>query len=267
MNSDATQLPVISHPVLTYHDVNRKFRMGITRVMPDAFQRQMEWLSDNGYRAVPVSQIPGRQEPEKFFSITFDDVYQDLDDTALPVLQRLGFKATLVVIAGYVGQANRWEARLGGPVLYHMDWQCLQEWVKMGHEIACHGYSHRSLCGMTDDELVREVRDSKFLIEDKLGIDVEIFVPPFGRIDSRVLDVVADNGYRIVCLNSPKNFRHEGLTLVVRRGIHRFDTMRSFRRKVQLGWESIWNAWSWRITNFCSGGTILAQRGANKKIT
>ena len=255
--------PVISHPVLTYHDINQKFRMGITRITSGAFQRQMDWLSVAGYRTVPVSEIPNLRDEKKLFSITFDDSYRDLDEYALPVLQRLVFNATLVVIAGFVGQPNRWEARLGGPVLYHMDWQQLREWINQGHEVACHGYTHRSLRGMTDQDLVREIRDSKSLIEDKLGVEIQTFVPPFGRIDNRVMDVVAGSGFRIMCVNSPVKSTHESLIVVVRRGIHRFDTMRSFQRKVMLGWESGWNAWSWKIINFCSGGTILTQKRAN----
>lgn len=267
MNADLQYQPVISHPVLTYHDINRKFRMGITRVTPGAFQRQMDWLFEAGYRTVPVSEIPYLYGKEKFFSITFDDAFRNLDEYALPILQRMGYTATLVVIAGFVGQPNRWEARLGGPVLYHMDWQQLQGWIAQGHEVACHGYTHRSLRGMTDRDLVREIHDSKSLIEDKLGVEVQTFVPPFGRIDNRVMDVVAGNGYRIVCVNSPSRLTIEGLVMVVRRGIHRFDTMRSFQRKVMLGWESAWNAWKWKVVEYCSGGTILAQKGANKKIT
>jgi peptidoglycan/xylan/chitin deacetylase (PgdA/CDA1 family) len=204
MNHAAMTSPITAIPVLTYHDINRTFRMGITRVTPDAFQQQMEWLSRHGYQSVLLSQVPEAPAGDKkLFSITFDDAYHHLEYTARPVLQRMGFKSTLVVIVGFVGKANRWEARLGGPVLKHMDYPTIQDWVRRGHQVACHGFTHRCLTGLSPQEMKHEISDAKTELEDRLGVEISVFVPAFGRINHHVAQVIAESGYRTICLNNP----------------------------------------------------------------
>jgi peptidoglycan/xylan/chitin deacetylase (PgdA/CDA1 family) len=257
---------ILHVPILTYHDISRRFRMGITRVSPVAFRRQMEWMSQAGYQSLPVSEIATLLDHDrKLFSITFDDVYADLHDAAFPVLQQLGFKTTLAIIAGFAGEYNLWEARLGGPKLRHMEWARIKEWVDAGNEVASHGYSHRCLSGLSANDLNHEIQESKTEIENRLGIEIQTFVPPFGRINAGILDTIAYSGYRIVCVNVPIPLSRQDLTILVRLGIHRFDSLKSFRRKVQRGWESYSNVMDWKITAFCSGGTILAQRLFGKK--
>lgn len=248
-------------PILNYHDISQKFRVGITRVSPSAFWNQMEWISDSGYQSVRLSEIPSLADRgQKLFAVTFDDAYCDLQTTAFPVLCRLGFNAALVVIAGYVGRTNDWEARLGSPRLHHLDWRQIREWINAGHEVASHGYSHRSLIGLSSEALNHEIGDSKSEIEDRLGIEIQSFVPPFGRINNRIAESVANCGYRRMCLNTPVPISVPNLTVMVRRGIHRFDTLASFQRKVLLGWNSTANVMGWKFQHFCSSGTILAQR-------
>jgi len=252
---------ILNVPILTYHDINRKFRVGITRVSPSAFRRQMEWMSDSGYRSVRLSEISGSAVgSQKLFAITLDDAYCDLQTTALPILQQLAFKGTLGVISGYVGRTNDWEARLGGPRLRHLDWQKLKEWVDDGHEVASHGYSHRSLLNLTPEQLDHEIRDSKSEIEHRLGIGVQGFVPPFGRIDDRIAEAVANSGYHYVCLDTPILLTVSDLTALLRHSINRFDTMASFRSKVLLGWNSRANRLGWELQHALSGGTIQARR-------
>ena len=235
--------------------------MGITRVSPNAFHRQMKWMSQTGYRSSLVSEITALpNHDQKLFSIIFDDAYDDLNDTVFPVLHQLGFKVTLAIIADFVGKDNLWEARLGGSKLQHMDWLRLKQWSDAGHEIASHSSTHRCLTALSIRDLDHEIRDSKTEIENRLGVKIQIFVPPFGRIDSKVLDIIADSGYRIVCVNAPTPLIHKDLLILVRRSVHRFDTLRSFQRKILWGWKSHSNAMAWRITAFCSGGTVLAQR-------
>lgn len=255
-----------SIPVLTYHDINHAFRAGITRVIPEKFRAHMQWLSDNGYTSVHVSDIPALADSTgKFFSITFDDAYSDLDDAARPILNKHGYKTTLVIIVGYVGRANRWEARLGGPSLHHMDWSQIKDWMQDGHQIASHGYNHRCLIRLNPDELEHEICDSKTELENRLGVEVQVFVPPFGRINQTVMQTAANAGYKIVCLNTPVPVHHEVLSVIVRRGINRFDSIKSFQRKIQHGWQSKTNATAWKFIHVCSGGTIVAQRLSGKK--
>jgi len=72
------------------------------------FERQMEFLKAQGYHAVTLDELHewqmGRRElPPKSIVITFDDGDESAYDLALPVLARMGFRATLFVVTSRVG--------------------------------------------------------------------------------------------------------------------------------------------------------------------
>jgi polysaccharide deacetylase family protein (PEP-CTERM system associated) len=72
----------------------------------------------------------------------------------------------------------------------------VREIAARGHEVACHGYSHRMCNGLSEAELRKDLRDSKRLLEDLTGDRVAGFRAPNFSIDKRVLTAVRDSGYR-----------------------------------------------------------------------
>lgn len=75
------------------------------------FERQMEYLKDRGYETVSLDdvhewQLGRRSLPAKSVVITFDDGDVSAHDLALPILQRLGLRATLFLVTARVGA--RW---------------------------------------------------------------------------------------------------------------------------------------------------------------
>ncbi len=73
------------------------------------FERQMEYLQAHGYHTVTLSDVnewqDGRRElPPKPIVITFDDGDASAYEYALPVLKRLGMRATMFVVTGHVGK-------------------------------------------------------------------------------------------------------------------------------------------------------------------
>src|SRR5690349_15268417 len=102
-------------PILMYHSiaVEAKPKFREFAVAPALFERQMAYLSEQGYTAMTVSQfvyICAHKEerlPDKPVVITFDDAFLDFYTTALPILKRYGFSATLYVPTAYVGGTSR----------------------------------------------------------------------------------------------------------------------------------------------------------------
>jgi polysaccharide deacetylase family protein (PEP-CTERM system associated) len=77
----------------------------------------------------------------------------------------------------------------------------VREIASAGHEIACHSYSHRPLWEMTAEELDRELREFRRLMEDILGEAPAIigFRAPTFSLEARTawaLEVLAEHGYR-----------------------------------------------------------------------
>src|SRR5437588_9421467 len=72
-------------------------------VTRDSFQSQINWLRQNGWRGLSVSEALNYPE-EKSVAITFDDGCETDLITAAPILKENGFNATFYVTAGRVGQ-------------------------------------------------------------------------------------------------------------------------------------------------------------------
>lgn len=93
------------------------------------FERQMEYLKENGYHSVTLEelyewQLGRRDLPSKPIVITFDDGEQSAYDLALPILSRMGFRASLFVVTSKVG--TRWEG------VQCLDWDRLRELEESG---------------------------------------------------------------------------------------------------------------------------------------
>lgn len=70
---------------------------------------------------------------------------------------------------------------------------------RSGHEVACHGYTHRLIYQCTPEEFRADVRHAKKLLEDLIGAPVHGYrAPSFSIIRSSLwaLDILADEGFR-----------------------------------------------------------------------
>ena len=88
------------------------------------FERQMEFLKSRGYHTVTLDELHEWQEgrrqlPRNPIVITFDDGDESVYNLALPILARMGFRATLFVVTSRVG--TKW-----GDVRC-LDWARLRE--------------------------------------------------------------------------------------------------------------------------------------------
>ena len=72
----------------------------------------------------------------------------------------------------------------------------LRDILGQGFEIGAHTMSHRVLSGLPDEELAKEVRGSKQMLEEQLRREVRMFSYPRGRYDSRVVNCVHQSGFK-----------------------------------------------------------------------
>ncbi|EUJ31391.1 putative exported polysaccharide deacetylase [Listeria floridensis FSL S10-1187] len=73
----------------------------------DDFTAQMEMLVAEGFHAITLQDVrdfyeKGKELPKKAVLITFDDAFQSVAKFAYPVLKRLGLRATLFVVRGWL---------------------------------------------------------------------------------------------------------------------------------------------------------------------
>ena len=168
-------------------------------VPPERFAAQMSWLQRRGLRGVSVGTLieamrAGR--PRGLVGITFDDGYASVLDTALPVLNRHGFGATVFVISDRLGGHNDWDEGTDWPLLSAAG---VRDLASAGIEIGSHSASHVRLAGLEPGDLARQVCQSKAGLAALLGCEVTGFAYPYGVMDAAARQAVQDAGYSYAC--------------------------------------------------------------------
>jgi peptidoglycan/xylan/chitin deacetylase (PgdA/CDA1 family) len=129
---------------------------------------------------------------------SFDDAFRSAA-TVFPPLERLGVPIQIFVCTKYARNAAPLTIpELAGDdpeQLATMRWDELRAHVDRGVAIGSHGVSHAHLTRLSDDELRRELTESKEAIEAELGRPCPEFAYPYGEHDERVRAAVRAAGY------------------------------------------------------------------------
>lgn len=98
----------ISVPIFMYHAVgNDCWGEESLFVKPEELEKQLQYLSENGYETIFFEDLAHIEQYEKPVMLTFDDGYDDNNTNLLPLLQKYGMKATIFLIAGDVGKRHK----------------------------------------------------------------------------------------------------------------------------------------------------------------
>ena len=192
--------------VLCYHSIHPT--NAFASATPGQFEEHMRWLREH-CDVVPlreaVERSAGRRDtPAKpTVSVTFDDGYDDNFIHALPVLMQYGIKASFYVTTGFVDRdptvVDRMR-RLREMPVSALSWEQLGEIYQAGMEVGSHSITHVNLAELEPGALRAELRDSKRVLEDHLGEEIDSVAYPFGipgrHVTARTIAEALDAGYR-----------------------------------------------------------------------
>ena len=69
------------------------------------------------------------------------------------------------------------------------------EIVNRGHDLENHSLTHGHMNTMTDAEVVNEIRQTTDIIRETTGFLPQLFRPPYGEYDKRILRILKEEGY------------------------------------------------------------------------
>lgn len=175
-------------------------------VSPRRFRQQMELLATEGFQVVGLSEAVALLEAGELaprtIALNFDDGFRDVGENALPVLEWLGFRATVFVPTGVIDGTVSFPWYSHQPALF--DWEEIVELDQAGTlRFEAHSVSHPNLLLLTSAESRHEIADSKLDLEDRLGRAVEAFCYPAGLFGERERRFVAETGYRLAVSCEP----------------------------------------------------------------
>lgn len=189
-------------PVLMYHRVcnDGEGEPSLFTVDKSSFKRQLQFCADHGFVTRPLDELLNcrnqNSSSKKSLVITFDDGYVDTLELAAPLLKEFGFSATVFILPDFSRRTNWWDTSKGiqeAPLMEPHQVVALQ---KMGFGIGSHGWSHRSLPWLNDEELADEFRRSKKATEELLGQPIHYFAYPYGDVDERVKAAAREANFR-----------------------------------------------------------------------
>ena len=206
-------------PVLMYHHFSASSSAG-TVVSTDRFREQMGALRAEGYTTVTLQQVldyvdDGTPLPDKPVLITMDDGYTSDLTVAAPILEQMGFCATIFVIGINEGESTY--VHSGAPLTPpRFSYEEAAEWVEKGvldlqshtfdmHQLASYGFSGRDgilpMEGETEGEYEAALRrDAKLFRdrrEDRVSTPLVALAYPFGYCDKKADQILAEEGIRI----------------------------------------------------------------------
>jgi peptidoglycan/xylan/chitin deacetylase (PgdA/CDA1 family) len=177
-------------PVLMYHAVDTAVDPYAVQVSPGRLRQQLQTLRRLGYRGVSMQDLFGAGgSADRLVGLTFDDGYADFADTAVPILDELGFTATVFVVAGQLGGTNEWD---DPPRRALMRADQVRAVHAAGHEVGSHGMNHVRLVGMSAERVSHELVESKAVLEEIIESPVSGFCYPYGVLDPRTVRQVQD---------------------------------------------------------------------------
>ena len=122
--------------------------------------------------------------------ITFDDGHLSNLEAA-DILEEFGLRATFFVAVGWIGSPG------------YMSWRDLRGLTARGHSIQSHTVSHTFLTQCSNDVVYDELRLSKQLLEEHLGLRVDEIAVPGGRWNRAVVHAAKRIGYQRVLTTDP----------------------------------------------------------------
>ena len=170
---------------------------------PERFARQMKWLKRLGIQGINLYQFMDYfekvEKPARHsVVITFDDGFEDNLD-AFSLLNECGFSATIFVVAGSIGRRVNAQFATDSRGEMVLSAEQIRRLAREAADIQSHGMTHRRLTALPEKEAMRELADSKKILEDILGKAVDLFCYPYGDFNSRLEAMVKFAGYRAAC--------------------------------------------------------------------
>lgn len=209
--------------VLMYHNIS----LNSARIAFDEWQPEYDVSYENFLLHTSIFQ-----EKISRVILTFDDGYQSVYESVLPLKEHYGLNCACFVTTAAIGRPGMLQRTQ------------IRELCERGVEIGAHSHTHAFLDNLGPHELARELRDPKHILEDITGREVQSLSAPGGRFDQAALEYASSQGYRAVHTSIPgvRNARQNGaasIELVPRWVV----TARSSTREL----EHIVNGTSWYI--------------------
>ena len=198
-------LPGYQIPILMYHNIDENDTVSKLSVSPHSLEKQIAFLIKKKYDIISLLELITTENgiQRKKVSITFDDGFVNNYRCVLPIVKKFNIPAAIFIITDRVGTER------------YVSWDEIREMAAHGISIGSHTKTHRPLTDVSEVEAREEIIGSKKILEDTLGMDIDLFSYPLGAFNDEILNIVRRAGYVCACATNPpkKYFDTDPFTL------------------------------------------------------
>ncbi|MEM7028478.1 MAG: glycosyltransferase [Chloroflexota bacterium] len=227
--SEVSSLPILCYDRITLSDDENPSAMSRYFVDFAAFKDQLQYLQDAGFYSISLADwqqsmakkipLPGRP-----LLITFDYLDTNFRSLLWPVLLERGFSAMAFPSIEDIQDTA-----------VNVGWETLQQLYQEGLVIGARGVTPYPLTGLSTEEVVRELAQSRLKLQQALGIKIDAFAYPYGDVDAVVQNLVGGCGFTVGVTHDPRQSTWDDTLLSLPRlRIERADTIVSFSQKLEL---------------------------------
>ena len=215
-------------PILMYHHINHH-KGDMVTITPEVFEGQMEYLHKAGCMTLKIHDLiayinGGLTLPQKAVVVTFDDGWLDNYMYAFPVIKKYKINATVFLITNRVENASLKNSKFiptysgqnskllipthnESKVLIEnsedwkvvLNWELIKEMSDSGMiEFYSHTKSHAKCNSLPEKELMEELKESREIIEKRLGSPSPYFCWPYGKYNDLAVNVAKKIGYKAI---------------------------------------------------------------------
>jgi peptidoglycan/xylan/chitin deacetylase (PgdA/CDA1 family) len=224
--------------ILCYHTVEPDWNQTLA-VTPTEFERHCQSLA--AHRDVrpldaAVAALDRKFRPTgRVSAITFDDGWRGVYDHAWPILRDCGLPFTVFVVADTVTLPERtvdWVIDPPSRPLEVLTPDQIREMHAAGVDIASHSLRHADLTTLGYDACVRDLVESREILEDLLASRVRTLAYPSGRHDEVVRRATQAAGFE-AAFTLPERFEVTGRFAIPRVGVYAGNSNRTLWLKTR----------------------------------
>ena len=208
---------------LMFHCIDMPSSLIHSNIRSDFFYQILDLLKDKNIFVATLKESIKKEKSSssyKGINLTFDDGFKSDYEIAFEAFLRYGYKADFFITTDWIGKKE------------YMTKEQLKKLDKEGMKIGSHSHTHPFLASLQSDEIFKELKRSKDILEDILGHQIDSFSIPGGIYDKRVLDLAKEAGYRYILTSRP--YLNSNESLINRFCIHSKSTIEDVKKLLEF---------------------------------
>lgn len=220
--------------ILMYHNVDKK--AGFNTVPAENFERQLRYVQQHWQLTDMDTYVRECHTNLHLATVTFDDAYYCLYTYVKAICNELSVPITVFVPVSHVGSDNCWDEEIPGyQKIETLSWLGIEELSQNPlFTFGSHGMTHVSLRDMTKEKTIKDLKESKEILEEHLQKSVDYFAFPYGQrkdFGYATPELLQEIGYKAAFTTLWRlNNLHENLYRLRRVEVKPTDTMEDFQR-------------------------------------